>query len=258
VSGAAPFPPRQLPLPLPHAESFDPADLLEDASNREALAWLARPEGWPGGRLALAGPPATGKTHMLRGLAARRGWPVLDGARLRSLPEVPPPGAAGAAGAAGLALDDADCAAEEAALLHLINICAERRQPLLLAGREPPARWPVALPDLRSRLRATAVAAVRPPEDALLAALLRKHFADRQLRLDPALAAWLLPRLPREAAAVAEAAARLDRAALAGGGRLTRGLASLAMRGMPGFGPGEDDEMVAAGEDASTPAPRLL
>jgi len=182
---AAPFPPRQLPLPLPHAESHDPADLLEDASNREALAWLRRPAEWPNGRLALAGPPATGKTHMLHGLAARRGWPVVDGAGLRGLPEVPEDGAAGA----GLAVDDADCAPEETALLHLLNICAERGLPLLLAGREPPARWPVALPDLRSRLRATAVAAVRPPEDALLAALLRKHFADRQLRLDPALAA---------------------------------------------------------------------
>ena len=249
---AGPFPPRQLPLPLPHAESHDPADLLEDASNREALAWLERPERWPGGRLALSGPPATGKTHMLRGLAARRGWPVLDGTRLRGLPDAP-------AGAAGFALDDADCAPEETALLHLLNICAERRQPLLLAGREPPARWPVALPDLRSRLRATAVAEVRPPEEALLAALLRKHFADRQLRLDPALAAWLLPRLPREAAAVAEPAARLDRAALArGGGRLTRTLAWLAMRGMPGFGAGEDDDAVPPGEEASTPAPRLL
>lgn len=244
------FPPRQLPLPLPIAESFDPADFLEDASNRDALAWLARPERWPGGRIALAGPPATGKTLMLRGLAARRGWPVLDGLRLRGLPDVPP--------AAGLALDDADCAPEETALLHLLNICAERRQPLLLVGREPPARWPVALPDLTSRLRATAVAGVRPPEDALLAALLRKHFADRQLRLDPVLAAWLLSRLPREAAAMAEAAARLDRAALArGGGRVTRSLAFLAMRDMPGFGAGEDDDTVAA-EDASTSVPRLL
>jgi chromosomal replication initiation ATPase DnaA len=242
-------PPRQLPLPLPHAQSYDPADVLDDASNREALAWLARPEQWPNRRLALAGPPATGKTHMLRGLAAGRGWAVLDAADLRGLPDVP-------GDAAGLALDDADCAAEERALLHLLNICAERRQPLLLAGREPPARWPVALPDLRSRLRATAVAAVRPPEDALLAALLRKHFADRQLALDPALAAWLLPRLPREAAAVAEAVARLDRAALAFGGKPTRSLAGAALRGLEGFG--GDDPAAAPGSDASTPGPALL
>jgi chromosomal replication initiation ATPase DnaA len=244
VTAAAP-PPRQLPLPLPHAESHDPADLLEDGSNREALAWLRRPEQWPNGRLALAGPPATGKTHMLRGLAAERGWPVLDGTRLRGLPELPE------AGAAGLALDDADCAPEEAALLHLINICAERGQRLLLAGREPPARWPVVLPDLRSRLRATAVAAVRPPEDALLAALLHKHFADRQLRLDPALAAWLLLRLPREASAVAEAASRLDRASLACGGRVTRSLAASVL------GDPDDDTFVAVAEAAST-SPRLL
>jgi chromosomal replication initiation ATPase DnaA len=245
---AAAYPPRQLPLPLPHAESHDLADLLEGESNREALAWLRRPEHWPNGRLALAGPPATGKTHMLRGLAAGRGWPVLDGTALRGLPEVPEAGAAGI----GLAVDDADCAPEEPALLHLINICAERGQRLLLAGREPPARWPVALPDLSSRLRATAVAAVRPPEDSLLAALLHKHFADRQLRLDPALAAWLLPRLPREAAAVAEAASRLDRASLACGGRVTRSLAASVLGAAA-----DDDSSVAMGEAAST-SPRLL
>jgi chromosomal replication initiation ATPase DnaA len=253
MSGAS-HPPRQLPLPLPHAESHDPADLLEDESNREALAWLRRPEQWPNRRLALAGPPATGKTHMLRGLAAARGWPVLDGTRLRGLPDVPEAGVA----RTGLAVDDADCAPEETALLHLVNICAERGQPLLLAGREPPARWPVALPDLRSRLRATAVAAVRPPEDALLAALLRKHFADRQLRLDPALAAWLLPRLPREAAAVAEAASRLDRAALAGGAKVTRSLAALVLRGTPGFGDGADGEAIVAAEEPASTSPRLL
>lgn len=243
------YPARQLPLPLPFAASHDPADLLEDESNRAALAWLRRPEDWPGGRLALFGPAATGKTHMLRGLAAERGWPVLEGPMLRGLPDVPP--------GPGLVVDDADCAAEEQALLHLLNLCAERRQPVLLAGREAPARWPVALPDLRSRLRAMTAVAVQPPGDALLAALLQKHFADRQLRVDPGLQAWLLPRLPREAAAVAEAAARLDRAALATGGRLTRALARAALEGMPGFAGAEEDAAAeAAGGSSATP--RLL
>ncbi|MBX6742584.1 MAG: chromosomal replication initiator DnaA [Acetobacteraceae bacterium] len=240
------YPPRQLPLPLPVATSHDPADLLEDESNRAALAWLRRPEDWPGGRLALFGPAATGKTHMLRGMAAERGWPVLEGPMLRGLPEVPP--------GPGLAVDDADCAAEERALLHLLNLCAERRQPVLLAGREAPARWPVALPDLRSRLRAMTAVAVQPPGDSLLAALLQKHFADRQLRVDPGLQAWLLSRLPREAAAVAEAAARLDRAALATGGRLTRALTRAALEGMPGF----EEDAAAEPENGSIPAPRLL
>jgi chromosomal replication initiation ATPase DnaA len=244
----------QLPLPLPDAAaSYDPADLLEDASNAEAMAWLRRPADWPGGRLALHGPAAVGKTHMLRAAAARGGWPVLRGPALRGLPEVP-------AGAPGLALDDADLAAEEAALFHLINLCAEGGLRLLLAGREPPARWPVALPDLRSRLRGTAAVGVRPAGEALLSALLAKHFADRQLRVDPALRDWLLARLPREAAAVAEAAARLDRAALAAGGRLTRALARAALAELPGFGAGgaECDDSVAAPPPSSPRQPGLL
>src|SRR4051812_24978491 len=104
---------RQLALPLPILTHYDPDALLADDSNAEALAWLSTPESWPQGRLALFGPPATGKSHMLRSLAGRRGWPVLEGPTLRGLPVVPP--------GAGLAVDDADCMAEEAALLHLLN-----------------------------------------------------------------------------------------------------------------------------------------
>ncbi|MBK1662595.1 P-loop NTPase family protein [Paracraurococcus ruber] len=245
------LPARQLALPLPLLAGHDLADLLEDASNAAALAWLRRPADWPGGRLALFGQAATGKTHMLRGLAAARGWPVLEGLALRGWPAVPP--------GEGLALDDADCAPEEAALLHLLNLCAERGQAVLLAGRDPPARWAVTLPDLRSRLRAMPAVAVHPPGDALLSALLRRHFLLRQLRVERPLQDWLLARLPRAAAAMEEAAARLDRAALAAGGRVTRALAREALADLPGFGPGpEDDDSMASRRDACPDGPSLL
>lgn len=248
ATGAGGMAPRQLALPLPIGQRHDLATLLEDASNAEALAWLRRPDAWPQGRLALHGPAATGKSHMLRGLAAQRGWPVLEGPALRGLPVVPP--------GAGLAVDDADCLAEETGLLHLLNLCAERGQPVLLAGRAPPARWPVALADLRSRLRALVAVGLRPPGDGLLAALLRMDFARRQLRVEEGVQAWLLTRLPREAAAVAEAAARLDRAALAHGGRVTRGLARATLAELPGFG--ADDESMAEAEGDCPSAPTLL
>ncbi len=207
---------KQLPLPFAPRHSYDPADLVPDASNAAALAWLAEPARWPLGRLALHGPQGVGKSHMLHATAARFGWLLLEISALRGLP--PPP-------TIGLVLDDADQMPDEAALFHLINLCAEARQPLLLAGRQPPARWPVRLADLASRLRATVAVAVDPPGDALLARLLEKHFADRQLHTEAGFRAWLLPRLPREAAAIAEAAARLDRAALAAAGPVSRSLA---------------------------------
>jgi chromosomal replication initiation ATPase DnaA len=237
---------RQLALPLPVARRYGAAEFLPDASNAEALGFLARPEAWPNRRLALHGPAATGKTHLLRATAAARGWPVMEGPQLRGLPALPE--------GPGLALDDADCAAEEHALFHLLNWCAEQGRPLLLAGRTPPARWTVALPDLASRLRGMAAVGLAPPTDALLAALLRRHFAARQLRVEPGLQDWLLLRLPRTAAAMDEAAARLDRAALAAGGGVTRRLAAAALAGLLDA---DDDSMEVAAE-ACPEAPDLL
>lgn len=241
---------RQFTLPLPLPVSSDRADFLEDASNAEALAWLDEPGRWPGGRLALFGPAGVGKSHLARALAGERGWRLIEGPTLRGLPD-PAPG--------GTVLDDADAVAEERALLHLVNLCAERGEHLLLIGREPPARWRVALPDLASRLKATTAIGIGRPGDALLGALLAKHFADRQLRVAPEVQAWLLTRLSREAGALAEAAARLDRAALVARAPITRALARAALAGWDGFGDGaEDDGSETIGSAPSPATPALL
>ena len=117
---------RQLALPLPIAASFDARDVIADASNAAARSWLAQPDTWPLGRLALYGEAGVGKTHLARAAAARFGWRWLDGMGLRGLPAPAPQ---------GNVIDDADCVADEAALLHLINLCAERGESLLLIGR---------------------------------------------------------------------------------------------------------------------------
>jgi chromosomal replication initiation ATPase DnaA len=234
-------PPRQLPLPLPLVVSSARADLIADASNAEALAWLDRPAEWPLHRLAIHGPAGTGKSHMLRALAAERGWRLLRGADLTdplALAEAP-----------GTALDEAE-GAPETALFHLINRSAEAQAPLLIAARTSPARWPVALPDLASRLRATLSVGIAPPSDALRAALLAKHLADRQLRLAPDVAAFLLARLPREAAAIAHAVAVLDAASLEARATITRPFAAQALRTMLR----QDDDTISE-QPAASPGP---
>ncbi|HZF74654.1 MAG TPA: DNA replication protein [Acetobacteraceae bacterium] len=232
--------PAQLPLPFVPPASSARADLLEDASNAEALAFLDRPNTWPAGRLALHGPPGVGKSHALRAAASAGGWRRLDGAALTAEEALAP--------VRGTALDDAD-RADPVALFHLINRGAETGAKLLLAAREPPSRWPVALPDLASRLRATHAVGIGHPSDALMEAVLGKLLADRQLTLDAVLRPYLLARLPREAGALAAAVAAIDRAALAAGGAVTRPLLRAVLDGLGWNGDGS----VAEG---TSPSPR--
>ncbi|NKC31809.1 HdaA/DnaA family protein [Falsiroseomonas selenitidurans] len=238
--------PVQLSLPLPPLPSADAADLVPDASNAAALAWLERPGDWPQRRLALHGPEGVGKSHMLHATAKRHGWRLLQGPGLVM--------EAALAEAAGTALDRAD-AAPEVALFHLINQAAASGAPLLLAARAPPARWATALPDLASRLRATQAVAIARPEAPLLAALLAKHIADRQLRVEPGVQAFLLARLPREAAAIAAAVAALDAASLAGGGAITRPFARQVLALQVREDPGADDPSATAPQTASPTRP---
>ena len=229
---------RQLALDFPHEPRFAGAAFLPAASNAAARAWLARPAEWPQGRLALWGEAGCGKTHLLHIWAARRGAARLAGPGLRfaGFPRSP------------LAIDDADLAPEHD-LLHLLNAAAEAGQTMLLAARTPPSRWPVRLPDLASRLRAITAVEIRPAEEALLRTLLARLLADRQCAVPEAVQDWLLLRLPRTEAAMREAAARLDRAALAAGRPVSRALAAAIL--------GEIAEPAPAGEDAVQPGPPL-
>jgi chromosomal replication initiation ATPase DnaA len=199
------------------------ADFLAAPNNEAALAWLDRVADWPDGRLVVWGEPGSGKTHLLHRWAERQRAVLWSGPSLhaRALPVT-----------CGVAVDDADESADEIALLHLINACKEAGQPLLLTGRPAPARWPVRLPDLASRLRATTTVQMGAADDDLLQALLARLFADRQLAVSAPVQAFLLARLPRNGAALREAVARLDRAALMTGRAVTRPLAASVLTEM--------------------------
>ncbi|HJM52236.1 MAG TPA: DNA replication protein [Alphaproteobacteria bacterium] len=210
----------QLAFDLAQRPALGAEDFLLAASNAEAVSWLDRWPDWPGRALALHGPPGSGKSHLVHV------WQAATGAKLLT-PEALAAANGGLALAAvpALALDDADRAGPEEALLHLYNNIVEAGGSLLLTGRTPPARWPLALADLRSRLRALPAVAVLPPDDALLAALLVKLFADRQLRVATDLVHYLVGRLERSPDAARRAVAALDAGALAKGREITVPLA---------------------------------
>ncbi len=206
-------PPRQLALGLPHRPSVDREDFLVSASNAEAIAWLDRWPAWPAPALIIHGPAGCGKTHLAQMFLAQTRGVAIDEPALAAHP---PDRLLGDAAVA--VFDDADrspAAGLEAPLLHLFNTAREQRCGLLLTAAAPPARWPLRLPDLSSRLNGCPAVAIDPPDDGLIAALLIKLFADRQLRVDAGVIDYLVPRMQRSFDAARRLVGRLDEAALA-------------------------------------------
>lgn len=178
---------EQPPLPLAWLPRLGEADFFVSDANRAAVDWLARPEAWPMPRVLLMGPEGAGKTHLAGLVAARTGARVID---------------------------DADALTDGEPLFHAWN-AASMERPLLLTGRRLPKLWAHRLPDLASRLAATPLVTLEEPDDALLAAVLAKRFADRGLRVSADVIGWLSLRIERSFAAAGQAVALLDAAALA-------------------------------------------
>ena len=216
---------RQIPLDLRTPPALSRGDFLPADANRDALAMLDAPARWPQGRLLLIGPEGAGKTHLASF------WAAEQGARLLPAQEL---GGAGAPlrllSTGALAVDDADLIAgdprAEAALFHLWNLAPACPALLLMTARRPPRDWGLELPDLRSRMDATAQVRLGPPDEGLLAAVLVKLAADRQLALPPGLVEWLARRMDRDLGLARRMVAALDAAALASGGPVTRRMAA--------------------------------
>ena len=211
----------QLALDLGCRVALDADDFLVAEPNREAVLWIDRWPDWPSPALAIHGPPGCGKTHLAHVWRARAGASMPTRAAIAARP---PDELLGDGCCA--AIDGADASPlDERALLHLYNVVAERGGHLLVTGRTPPARWPIALPDLRSRLRAAPAVAIREPDDALIGAVLVKLFADRQLHVSQGVVAFLATRIERSFDATRRVVGALDAAALAAGRDITVPLA---------------------------------
>ena len=205
----------QLPLDLPHRPALGRGDFLVSPSNALAVEWIDRWPDWPGDALALHGPEGAGKSHLAEV------WRALSGARRLSAAEL----VVGdpldlVAGGGALLLEDLDrtgpeVSALEQALFHLLNAARSAGASLLLTARQPPARWPVALHALASRLAALQSVAIEAPDDGLMQALLVKLFHDRQLQVGPEVVRYLLARMERSFAAARRVVERIDRQSLA-------------------------------------------
>jgi chromosomal replication initiation ATPase DnaA len=169
----------RLPLGLPEARE---TEFLVGASNARAVHQLEHWATWPVMAALLVGPRKSGRSLLGRIFVAK------SGARL---------------------LDDAD-RMREADVFHAWNQAQQERRPLLIVAEAPPPAWDVKLPDLKSRLAASPLLELGPPDDALIGQLLEHAFERHLLHAKPDVIAWIARRVERSHIAVLRVADALE------------------------------------------------
>jgi chromosomal replication initiation ATPase DnaA len=169
----------RLPLGLPEASE---TDFLVSDSNARAVQQLEHWATWPVMAALLVGPRKSGRSLLARIFAAKNGATIIDDAER----------------------------ADEADIFHAWNDAQGARRPLLIVADAAPPLWEVTLPDLRSRLAASPLLEIGPPDDALLPLLLERAFTRHLLHATPAVIAWIAKRIERSHVAILRVADVLE------------------------------------------------
>lgn len=218
----------QLPLALrfPPDQRFDTFVGAPDGALAQLRALGAGGDA-VAGSVYIAGPAATGKSHLLLATCAEA---EAAGRRTAYLP------LAAAAGRLHEALDafeQADVVAldgleavaghrdDEVALFNAHNRAHDAGRCLLYAAQAMPDGLDLTLPDLRSRLSQCARIVLEPLDDAGRSEVLRLRARRRGLQLDDSAIDWLLRHVDRDLVSLTTLLDRLDRESLAAQRRLT-------------------------------------
>lgn len=171
----------QLTLPLVTPQTSETEFLVSD-SNAKAVHQLEHWATWPVMSGVLVGPRKSGRSLLARIFAAKTG---------------------------GSMIDDAE-QANETDVFHAWNRAQAEHRPLLIVADHAPPEWSPRLPDLRSRLAATPVLQLGPPDDQLVQLLLTRFLERRMLHARPDLIEWLAKRVERSHLALIRVADALE------------------------------------------------
>ncbi len=182
----------QIALPLDWPQAGEENRFILADANRVAFDHFRQWAMWPVKATILAGPRRSGRSLLARGFVARVG---------------------------GRLFDNADTHDEEE-LFHAWNGAQDSGRPMVMIT-DGDAPWPVALPDLRTRLAITPVTRIAEPDDALFPALVEMLFADRGLHIPVDALRFICQRVHRDYVTAERVVEAVDRHAFAERARLT-------------------------------------
>lgn len=221
--------PRQLVFDLPHRRAYGAEDFFVSASNAAAVELVDQWPDWPHWAAVVVGSSGAGKSHLANVWRHRSDATLVTANSLteRVVSDFEAHGA--------LCVENLDRGISDATLLfHLLNLAREHKRSILLTTRTPPGELDIALPDLRSRLRALPKVELEAPDEGLLRAVLVKLFSDRQLTVEPLVINYLILRMERSMEAAASLVEEIDKLALSMQRRVTRSLAQDALTRVTG------------------------
>lgn len=216
---------QQLTFDLPARPALGRDDFFVSPANAVAVKAIETWSDWPQRKLLLTGPNGSGKTHLVHVWAQAAGAKVieardLDAGNVDRL----------VAENRSVAVEDIEIIAGNAdaehAFFHLHNLLLAESGYLLLTSASSRAIWSLSLPDLKSRIQGTAVATLKAPDDALLAAVLVKLFADRQISVPAGVVAQLVARMERSFEFAQRLVGALDQQSLSERRAITTALAT--------------------------------
>jgi chromosomal replication initiation ATPase DnaA len=185
--------PEQIALPLDWPQNDGDTRFIVSEANQEAFDHFRKWSMWPVKASILTGPRRSGRTLLARSFVERVGGRLFDEAERR----------------------------DEEELFHAWNQAQDTGRPLIMIADEVPPAWSPRLPDLTTRLAITPIIRISHPDDALFAALMQLHFADRGLHIPADALRFMSERLHRDYWTAERAVEAIDRFAMGERARLS-------------------------------------
>jgi len=187
-------------------QSYAEEDFVVTDCNRDAFEMVSIWPKWPSRLTAIYGASGCGKTHLANIWVKRSGGILLS---YQDILQITPDELINIS--KYIAIDFEEIIINEHNLFHLINLINQVGGNLLVTSHDSPARWPVTIADLKSRLRGITSVAIHNADEETLYAITLKEFTERNIRIKPDVASYIISSLPdRTYHALHAVIARLD------------------------------------------------
>lgn len=198
----------QIALNFDHVVSLSELDFIISKANELAFEHIISFPNWVNPLTLLIGPEKSGKSHLAKIWQEKSNAIIAQNNSLEKL--------AKQGGMLPVLIEDIDRAGfDEIGIFHLLNQSLRDNRPLLMTARKPVLEWTFKTNDVLSRARLATSFFVQTPDDAQMAQMFAKLFADRQVNVDPKIIHYLIARMERSASEVVSLVDLMDEIALA-------------------------------------------